>query len=83
ADPAEQRRSPAREHGVLLLDARVHQRGAHVGREVPQRAVEALVEREADHRHPLGGRRDGPLGFIEDRVRTFGLVYRLTVSGSF
>ncbi|MEM8917953.1 MAG: TonB-dependent receptor [Pseudomonadota bacterium] len=29
------------------------------------------------------GRRDGPLGFVEDRVRTFGLVYRLTVSGSF
>lgn len=29
------------------------------------------------------GRRNGPLGFVEDRVRTFGLVYRLTVSGSF
>ncbi|WP_430413905.1 TonB-dependent receptor plug domain-containing protein [Parasphingorhabdus sp.] len=29
------------------------------------------------------GRRDGPINFIEDRSRKFGLIYRLTVSGSF
>lgn len=29
------------------------------------------------------GRRNGPIGFIEDRTRKFGLIYRLTVSGSF
>ncbi len=28
-------------------------------------------------------RRDGPIDFIEDRTRRFGLVYRLTISGSF
>ena len=28
-------------------------------------------------------RRDGPIAFVEDRSREFGLVYRLTVSGSF
>lgn len=28
-------------------------------------------------------RRDGPVGFVEDRTRKFGLIYRLTVSGSF
>jgi outer membrane receptor for ferrienterochelin and colicins len=28
-------------------------------------------------------RRDGPIAFIEDRSREFGLIYRLTVSGSF
>ncbi len=28
-------------------------------------------------------RRDGPIDFIEDRSRDFGLIYRLTVSGSF
>ncbi len=28
-------------------------------------------------------RRDGPIDFIEDRTRKFGLIYRLTVSGSF
>ncbi len=28
-------------------------------------------------------RRDGPIGFVEDRSREFGLIYRLTVSGSF
>ncbi|MEH6791674.1 TonB-dependent receptor plug domain-containing protein [Parasphingorhabdus sp.] len=28
-------------------------------------------------------RRDGPIAFIEDRSRQFGLIYRLTVSGSF
>ena len=28
-------------------------------------------------------RRDGPIAFIEDRNREFGLIYRLTVSGSF
>jgi outer membrane receptor for ferrienterochelin and colicins len=31
----------------------------------------------------IRGRRDGPLGFVEDRSREFGLIYRLTVSGSF
>ena len=31
----------------------------------------------------LRGRRNGPLGFVEDRSRQFGLIYRLTVSGSF
>ncbi len=29
------------------------------------------------------GRRDGPIGFVEDRTRKFGLIYRLTISGSF
>ncbi|MFK7840988.1 MAG: TonB-dependent receptor plug domain-containing protein [Sphingorhabdus sp.] len=29
------------------------------------------------------GRRDGPINFIENRNRKFGLIYRLTVSGSF
>lgn len=29
------------------------------------------------------GRRNGPVGFVEDRTRKFGLLYRLTVSGSF
>lgn len=29
------------------------------------------------------GRRNGPLGFVEDRSRQFGLIYQLTVSGSF
>lgn len=29
------------------------------------------------------GRRDGPIAFVEDRSREFGLIYRLTVSGSF
>ncbi|MEP6012592.1 MAG: hypothetical protein ABJ237_14900, partial [Parasphingorhabdus sp.] len=28
-------------------------------------------------------RRDGPINFIENRNRKFGLIYRLTVSGSF
>ena len=28
-------------------------------------------------------RRDGPIAFVEDRSREFGLIYRLTVSGSF
>jgi len=28
-------------------------------------------------------RRDGPVAFVEDRSRQFGLIYRLTVSGSF
>ncbi len=28
-------------------------------------------------------RRDGPIDFVEDRVREFGLIYRLTISGSF
>lgn len=28
-------------------------------------------------------RRDGPIDFIENRTRRFGLIYRLTVSGSF
>ncbi|QTD55471.1 TonB-dependent receptor plug domain-containing protein [Parasphingorhabdus cellanae] len=28
-------------------------------------------------------RRDGPIGFIENRNRKFGLIYRLTISGSF
>jgi outer membrane receptor for ferrienterochelin and colicins len=28
-------------------------------------------------------RRDGPIAFVEDRSRQFGLIYRLTVSGSF
>ena len=28
-------------------------------------------------------RRDGPVAFVEDRSREFGLIYRLTVSGSF
>ncbi len=28
-------------------------------------------------------RRDGPVDFVEDRNRKFGLIYRLTVSGSF
>lgn len=28
-------------------------------------------------------RRDGPVDFTEDRVRKFGLIYQLTVSGSF
>lgn len=31
----------------------------------------------------IRGRRNGPLGFVEDRSREFGLIYRLTVSGSF
>jgi len=31
----------------------------------------------------IRGRRNGPLGFTEDRSREFGLIYRLTVSGSF
>ncbi|QJB69086.1 TonB-dependent receptor plug domain-containing protein [Parasphingorhabdus halotolerans] len=31
----------------------------------------------------IPGRRDGPIGFIEDRSRDFGLIYRITVSGSF
>ncbi|MEH6662671.1 MAG: TonB-dependent receptor plug domain-containing protein, partial [Parasphingorhabdus sp.] len=29
------------------------------------------------------GRRNGPVAFVEDRSREFGLIYRLTVSGSF
>lgn len=29
------------------------------------------------------GRRDGPIGLVEDRTRKFGLIYRLTISGSF
>lgn len=29
------------------------------------------------------GRRNGPIAFVEDRSREFGLIYRLTVSGSF
>ncbi|MDA3857915.1 MAG: hypothetical protein PF480_06705, partial [Roseovarius sp.] len=28
-------------------------------------------------------RRNGPVAFVEDRSREFGLIYRLTVSGSF
>lgn len=31
----------------------------------------------------IRGRRNGAVGFVEDRIRKFGLVYRLTVSGSF
>ncbi|MEO9468668.1 TonB-dependent receptor plug domain-containing protein [Parasphingorhabdus sp.] len=31
----------------------------------------------------IRGRRNGAVGFVEDRTRKFGLVYRLTVSGSF
>ena len=31
----------------------------------------------------IRGRRNGPVAFIEDRSREFGLIYRLTVSGSF
>ena len=31
----------------------------------------------------IRGRRNGPLGFVEDRSREFGLIYRLTISGSF
>ena len=31
----------------------------------------------------IRGRRDGPVGFIENRTRKFGLIYRLTISGSF
>lgn len=29
------------------------------------------------------GRRNGPVGFVENRTRKFGLIYRLTISGSF
>ena len=28
-------------------------------------------------------RRDGPIDFVENRVRKFGLIYRMTISGSF
>ncbi|CAO1654529.1 TonB-dependent receptor plug domain-containing protein [Parasphingorhabdus sp. NYA22] len=31
----------------------------------------------------IRGRRNGPIAFVEDRSREFGLIYRLTVSGSF
>lgn len=31
----------------------------------------------------IRGRRNGPLGFVEDRSRQFGLIYQLTVSGNF
>ena len=31
----------------------------------------------------IRGRRNGPVAFVEDRSREFGLIYRLTVSGSF
>lgn len=31
----------------------------------------------------IPGRRNGPIAFIEDRRRTSGLIYRLTVSGNF
>ncbi|ATW04075.1 hypothetical protein CHN51_11450 [Sphingorhabdus sp. YGSMI21] len=31
----------------------------------------------------MRGRRNGPVAFVEDRSREFGLIYRLTVSGSF
>lgn len=31
----------------------------------------------------MRGRRNGPLGFVEDRSRQFGLIYKLSVSGSF
>ncbi|AMO72336.1 hypothetical protein AZE99_11160 [Sphingorhabdus sp. M41] len=31
----------------------------------------------------IRGRRNGPIAFVEDRSRQFGLIYRLTVSGSF
>ncbi|MEP2103582.1 MAG: TonB-dependent receptor plug domain-containing protein [Parasphingorhabdus sp.] len=31
----------------------------------------------------IRGRRDGPVGFVENRTRKFGLIYRITVSGSF
>ncbi len=35
------------------------------------------------NRHLVRGRRNGPVAFVEDRSREFGLIYRLTVSGSF
>ncbi len=31
----------------------------------------------------MRGRRNGPVAFVEDRSREFGLIYRLTISGSF
>ena len=34
-------------------------------------------------RTAYANRRDGPIAFVEDRSREFGLIYRLTVSGSF
>ncbi|WP_417622843.1 TonB-dependent receptor plug domain-containing protein [Parasphingorhabdus sp.] len=39
--------------------------------------------RENFTRTVYANRRNGPIAFIEDRSRQFGLIYRLTVSGSF
>ncbi len=42
-----------------------------------------LGQREKFVREFYVDRRDGPLAITESRARTFGLIYRLTVSGSF
>lgn len=43
-----------------------------------------LLGQPGDRDRPfVRGRRNGPIAFVEDRSREFGLIYRLTVSGSF
>ncbi|GAA0473374.1 TonB-dependent receptor [Parasphingorhabdus litoris] len=48
-----------------------------------ERFVRTVYGRFDDAGGFVRGRRDGPVGFVENRTRKFGLIYRLTISGSF